>query len=169
MTVFESPHVLPDVLAPGLRIVFCGSAAGAESARRGAYYAGRGNKFWPVLSRVGLTSRQFAPHEFQEVLSEGIGLTDIAKSAHGSDLALRGKDYDAAAVRRKIEHYAPRFLAFNGKNAACRFLGRSVTFGEQKERIGETRLFVLPSTSGAANGYWDESVWQAFADEARTA
>jgi len=58
-----TPMVLPDVLAPGLAIVFCGTAVGTVSARRRAYYAGPGNAFWPTLHRVGLTPRQLLPEE----------------------------------------------------------------------------------------------------------
>ena len=68
MAAADPPDVLPDVLGPGLRIVFCGSAAGAVSARVGAYYAGPGNRFWPTLHRVGLTPRLLAPAEFRTVL-----------------------------------------------------------------------------------------------------
>jgi double-stranded uracil-DNA glycosylase len=56
--------ILPDVLAPNLKVVFCGTAAGTQSAEVGAYYAGRGNKFWRTLYEIGLTPRQLAPHEF---------------------------------------------------------------------------------------------------------
>jgi len=61
-------HILPDVLEPGLRVVFCGTAAGVVSAAKRVYYAGRGNSFWPTLHEIGLTPRQFEPMEFREVL-----------------------------------------------------------------------------------------------------
>lgn len=51
-------------------------------------------------------------------------------------------------------------LAFNGKNAAQRFIGANrVGYGLREERIGDTAMFVLPSTSGAASGYWDPGPW----------
>ena len=68
-------NALPDVLRPGLRLVICGSAAGAVSAARGAYYAGPGNKFWPILAEVGLTPRLLRPDEFATLPAFGIGLT----------------------------------------------------------------------------------------------
>ncbi len=76
-------NVLPDVLAPGLRIVFCGTAVGSASARRRAYYAGPGNSFWPTLFTVGLTPRQLRPEEYATVIEYGLGLTDLAKSIAG--------------------------------------------------------------------------------------
>ena len=81
-------HVLPDLLVPGLRLVICGSAAGAVSAARGAYYAGPGNKFWRVLAEIGLTPHLMEPHEFRALVNFGIGLTDLVKTASGSDASL---------------------------------------------------------------------------------
>ena len=82
-------HKLPDVLTVGLRVVFCGTAAGVQSARAGAYYAGRGNKFWRTVFTVGLTPRLLEPAEFRTVTQYGIGLTDIAKTYSGADSGLR--------------------------------------------------------------------------------
>ena len=164
------PDVLPDVLGPGLRIVFCGSAAGAVSARLGAYYAGPGNMFWPTLHRVGLTPRLLAPAEFHAVLSHGIGLTDLCKTESGADADLSRQADDAAALAAKIAQHRPAILAFNGKRAARVFLAaESLDYGQQARRIGETEIHVLPSTSGAARRWWDETFWRRVADAARGA
>ena len=93
--------ILPDVLGPGLRIVFCGSAAGAASARAGAYYAGPGNRFWPTLHRVGLTPHLLAPAAFRTVLDHGIGLTDLCKTESGADAGLSRRADDADCARRQ--------------------------------------------------------------------
>ena len=162
--------VLPDVLGPGLRIVFCGSAAGAVSARVGAYYAGPGNKFWPTLHRVGLTPRLLAPAEFRTVMDYGIGLTDLCKTESGADADLSRQADDAAALSAKITRYEPAVLAFNGKRAARVFLGaETLDYGEQARRIGGTAIHVLPSTSGAARRWWDETFWRRVADAVRGA
>lgn len=155
--------VLPDVLAPGLAAVFCGSAPGHVSARVGAYYAGPGNRFWPTLHAVGLTPRRLAPAEFREVLRYGIGLTDLAKHESGVDRDLSAAAYDPGGLRARIARIAPRILAFTAKRPAQAFLGRRPDYGWQPERIGETRLFVLPSPSGAARGHWDETHWRELA------
>ena len=81
-------HVLPDLLQPGLRIVFCGTAAGNVSAARGAYYAHPQNRFWSALHAIGLTPRQLRPEEYPEMLQWGLGLTDIAKHVSGMDREL---------------------------------------------------------------------------------
>jgi len=160
--------MLNDVLAAGLKLVVCGTAAGAESASRGEYYAGPTNKFWSVLSDVGLTPRRLEPSEFKELLSYGIGLTDVAKGQAGSDASIDFKKSDPASLRAKILKYRPAILAFNGKKAAQIFLKqRSVEFGLQSIQVAETRLFVAPSTSGAANGYWDAGIWRNLAEMAR--
>ena len=170
MTAATLLDVLPDVLGPGLRIVFCGSAAGAASARAGAYYAGPGNRFWPTLYDVGLTPRLLAPAEFRAVLRYGIGLTDICKTASGADSGLSAEADDAAALAAKIARFRPAVLAFNGKRAARVFLNAaSIDFGELTQRIGETAIHVLPSTSGAARRWWDEAFWRRVAEAARKA
>ena len=156
-------EILPDVLCPGLDVVFCGSGAGAASARVGAYYAGPGNRFWPTLHRIGLTPRLLAPAEFRDGPQYGFGLTDLCKTAAGSDQALPAAADDPEGLRRKIEAVAPRALAFVGKRAARVTLGRSVEYGLLEETIGAAAVFVLPSPSGAARRYWDEDPWFALA------
>lgn len=159
--------ILPDVLRPGLAIVFCGSAAGRVSARRGAYYAGPGNRFWPTLARVGLTPRRLAPEEFPAVADYGLGLTDLCKGAAGADGDLPAGADDPDALRAKILVARPRILAFVGKRPARVVLGRAPGYGAQAERIGETAIHVLPSPSGAARRYWDERWWRELAQAAR--
>jgi TDG/mug DNA glycosylase family protein len=170
----KNAPILPDVLAPGLRVVFCGSAAGAVSAKLGAYYAGPGNRFWPTLHAVGLTPRLVEPAEFHTLPAYGLGLTDMAKHASGADAALpRGSD-DPGGVRRRVLAARPRILAFVGKRAATVFLRaefglRTVPYGEQAATLDGIRIFVLPSPSGLAVRYWDLGPWRALARATRDA
>jgi len=158
--------ILPDILAPGLGLVVCGSAAGTRSAEVGAYYAGPGNQFWGMLYRVGLTPALLRPADFRTVIQYGIGLTDIVKTSFGADSSLKPADFDREALRRRIETFQPRVLAFNGKHSASAFFGRSVAYGHQfGQDIGTTKVYVAPSTSGAARGFWDESLWRRVAEE----
>lgn len=156
--------ILPDLLQPGLQLVFCGTAAGRRSAQEGAYYAHPGNVFWRTLHAVQLTPRLFAPAEYPLLPALGIGLTDLAKHHMGNDDELPRDAFDVEALRRRIAQHAPRLLAFTSKAAARAALGRPASYGLQAERIGETRLFVLPSPSGQARGHWDMAPWQALAD-----
>ncbi len=141
-------------------MVFCGTAAGAVSARKGAYYAGPGNRFWHTLHEIGLTSGRLEPAEFARVLDFGIGLTDVAKTVSGSDRELPRHAFDSAGLERKIRQFCPRVLAFNGKRSASQFFNRkTVQYGRQDVGIGETVVFVLPSTSGAARKFWNVTFW----------
>ncbi len=166
--------ILPDVLAPGLRVVFCGSAAGTASARAGAYYAGPGNAFWPTLHAVGLTPHRIAPADFRTVLDHGLGLTDLCKTGFGPDATLAREADDAAALAAKITRDRPRILAFNGKRAARVFLRVALDhdlggYGAQPVRLGPTAIHVLPSTSGQARRWWDERWWREVAEAAGSA
>jgi TDG/mug DNA glycosylase family protein len=156
------PDTLPDLLLPGLRVVFCGTAAGAASARLGAYYAGPGNRFWTILAAIGLTPRRLAPDEFRMLPDFAIGLTDLAKSVSGADASLPHHAFDRAALRARICAARPKILAFNGKKAASVFLskpGPDIDYGRQGSLPDFPDVYVLPSTSGAARGSWDQRHW----------
>ncbi len=155
---------LPDLLRPGLRVVFCGTAAGTASAKAKAYYAGPGNAFWEALYVTGQTPEQLAPAEFTRLPEFGIGLTDICKVSYGSDAEVGTVEFDVDHLRARIAEVEPTHLAFNGKNAARGALERAVTTGLQEEQIGGAQVWVLPSTSGAARGYWDIGPWQELAE-----
>lgn len=155
--------VLNDLLQPGLQVVFCGTAAGTASARAKAYYAGPGNAFWRTLYATGLTPVQLAPSEYRRLVRFGIGLTDLCKARHGSDADVGTVEFDVDGLRARIAQAEPAYLAFNGKNAAQGALERKVELGPQEEQIGGATVWVLPSTSGAARGYWDIEPWQELA------
>jgi TDG/mug DNA glycosylase family protein len=155
--------ILPDVLAPGLRVVFCGTAPGTASARAGAYYAGPGNRFWTTLHEVGLTPELLRPAEFARLPEFGIGLTDVSKSASGSDREVGERGVDPERLAAAIAAVHPDHLAFNGKRSALAALGRPVGYGPQPEWIGGARVWVLPSTSGAARRFWDITPWHELA------
>jgi TDG/mug DNA glycosylase family protein len=162
--------ILPDILQRGMTVVFCGTAAGTVSARRGAYYAHPQNKFWRTLYSAGLTPRLFAPEEFRALPQFGIGLTDIAKHAFGMDSQLTRDSLGRAAVedlRARILAVAPQILAFTSLAGGRRVLGSRITFGAQTQTLGATRLWVLPSPSPAAHWNWDGAVWSALAAEAK--
>ncbi|MGA0586017.1 mismatch-specific DNA-glycosylase [Dyella sp. KRB-257] len=168
MTPRSDSHVLPDMLQGGLALVFCGTAAGTRSAREGAYYAHPGNLFWRALAEVALTPRLYAPHEFAQLPTLGIGFTDLAKFHSGNDSELPRDAFDVPALVAKIERSAPRWLAFTSKHGAKAALGRAISgYGVQPERIGTTRVFVLPSPSGQARGHWSIGPWLDLADLVR--
>lgn len=159
--------VLPDVLEPGLSLVFCGTAAGTRSARDRAYYAHPGNMFWRTVFAVGLTPRLLAPAEFAKMPGFGLGLTDLSKFHYGNDNELPVDAFDVTALRTKIETLAPRVLAFTSKHAGMAALGKPLAYGLQPATWGHTQLFVLPSPSGQARRSWNAGIWQELADLVR--
>src|SRR5258708_224948 len=149
--------ILPDVLKPGLKVVFCGTAVSTRSAQVGAYYAGPGNQFWIALHHIGLTPRLLLPQEYPTLPDYGIRLTVVVKECFGMDHQLQAGDFDPAAVRHKIEQFAPQAVAFNGKRAARAFYGlkdsAQIAYGRQPKPCGTSVIFVLPSTSAAAYNF----------------
>jgi TDG/mug DNA glycosylase family protein len=163
--------VLSDLLQPSLRVVLCGTAAGTTSAAERAYYAHPQNKFWKILHETRLTPVPLQPRQYRSLLQHGIGLTDLVKVAAGMDRATLPKlsAADRARLTKAIATFRPRFLGFTSKTAGQKFFDGKRDYGEQRDVIGDTRVWILPSTSGAANGNWQPEVWHRFADEVRAA
>jgi TDG/mug DNA glycosylase family protein len=163
--------VLRDLLQEQLQIVLCGTAAGTTSAAERAYYAHRQNKFWKILHETGLTPGLLQPRQYRNLLQHRIGLTDLVKAGAGMDRATlpRLTAADRQRLNDSIAAFRPRFLAFTSKTAGQKFFDDKRDYGEQIERIGDTRIWILPSTSGAANGSWRPEIWHRFADEVRAA
>lgn len=156
--------LIADVLEPGLRVVFCGTALSSASNRAGAYYAGPGNKFWPTLHEVGLTPRRLRAAEYERLPGFGIGLTDLCKTRSGSDAQIGDRRFDPNRLVSQLDRYRPEWIAFNGKKAAQIALGRRpIEFGVQPETLGSVKVFALPSTSGAASGSWNIERWRELA------
>ena len=136
-----------------------------------AYYAYKQNKFWKILNETGLTATQIKPAQFVQLLDHRIGLTDFIKTHFGMDSQIPLATQRAQGrerLRRSIKHHAPRILTFTSKTAGQSFLGGLRSFGEQAEMVGRTKIWILPSTSGAANGSWKPKVWHALAEYVRT-
>ena len=141
---------LPDYLRSGLKIVFVGFNPGERSAAIGHYYAGRGNQFWNFLYESGLTPVRLGPEEDYRVFEFGFGLTDLVKRWSKSSSELNAEDYRSGvpSLKAKLLAAAPCMVAFNGKMAFERFQGSQSALGLQPDRLGNSRIFVLPSTSG---------------------
>jgi len=152
---------VPDLLAPGLRIVFCGINPGLASASAGAHYANPRNDFWRLLHAARLTPRLFEPVEQHQVLALGLGLTNAAARATPGASDLRRADFAGSAERLAAiaRELGPAWIGFVGKAAYQGAFGERPTLGVQVPRLDDTRLFVLPSTSPAnAAVPWAERV-----------
>lgn len=156
-------YIVPDLLAPNLKLVFCGTAPSAISAREKAYYANPGNQFWATLARVGLTPRRFHPQEYDRLLELGIGMTDLCKTCSGNDDELPLEALEREELEKKIRRYKPGLVAFTSKNAAQIYFGHKVEYGLQEKTLGDTRFYVCCSTSGRARRFWQEAVWKELA------
>jgi double-stranded uracil-DNA glycosylase len=145
------PSAVPDVLAPGLRILFCGINPGFRSATAGAHFANPRNDFWRLLHDAGLTCRLLAPEEQHTMLELGYGLTNAAYRTTRGSSDLRRSDFAGSAERleRIARELGPHVIAFVGKAAYEGAFRERPSLGLQERRLGDTRLFVLPSTSPA--------------------
>lgn len=150
-----------------MRLVLCGSAPSTISARAHAYYANPQNKFWRTLHATGLTPRQFAPSEYPQLLSLGIGLTDLAKRHAGADAALPKHAWDRAEFLGKLELYHPTLVAFTSKRSASEALGvptGKLAYGQQVEPLLGVEVWVLPSTSSLGHSYFSLEPWLALGE-----
>jgi len=166
-------HLVPDLLAPGLDLVFCGTAPSPASYRARAYYANPGNAFWATLNAVGLTPERFTPDRYPELLTLGIGLTDLNKTEYGSDHELSVHAMDARALHAKLRRFRPAAVAFTSKHAASLALGiKAPAYGRQDSLLEGAVAFVLASPSGRARSFWTLAPWReaaAFVAERRQA
>jgi double-stranded uracil-DNA glycosylase len=148
--------LLPDVWAPGLRIVFCGINPGLWSAATGHHFARPGNRFWPALHAAGLTPRLYSPHEQESLLELGLGLTNVVARATARADELTPQEYveGGRLLREKTGRHRPSWLAVLGVTAyRAAFGDRSARVGPQPTRMAETQVWVLPNPSGL-NAHW---------------
>jgi len=159
----ETPSAVPDVLAPGLRVVFCGINPGRVSAAAHAHFANPRNDFWRLLHAARFTSRLYEPAEQFELLKEGVGATNAAYRTTAGSGDLRRADFAGSAERleRLAAELKPGWIGFVGKEAYRGSFGERPGLGVQERELGETRLFVLPSTSpaNAAVPWWERLRW----------
>jgi len=147
------------VLAPGLRVLFCGINPGRVSAAAQAHFANPRNDFWRLLHAAGFTPRQLEPAEQFELLTYGIGVTNAAARTTPGSGDLRRADFAGSAERlgRIAAELNPAWIGFVGKEAYRGAFNERPQLGEQERRLSGTCLFVLPSTSPAnAAVPWDE-------------
>lgn len=155
----RTERAVPDILGPGLRVVFCGINPGRASAAAGAAFANPRNDFWRLLHAAGFTPHVLEPAEQRDLLAFGIGLTNAARRTTRGSSDLRAADFAGARKRLEIlaDDVAPKVIAFVGKAAYQGVFRERPEHGLQARRLGDTALFILPSTSPAnAAVPWDE-------------
>ena len=144
-------RLVPDLLAPDLKVLFCGINPSLYSAAVGCHFARPGNRFWPTLHAAGFTGRQLAPAEQGRLLTLGYGITNVVSGATAAAAELSAEDLIRGRRRlvAKVRRHRPRFLAVLGVGAYRTAWRRpEAALGPQSERIGTTKLWVLPNPSG---------------------
>src|SRR5437867_3714898 len=147
---------VPDVIAKNLCVLFCGINPGLYTAAVGHHFARPGNRFWPALHKSGFTDRLLSPFDERELLKNNVGITNVVSHATASASELANEDFvkGGRILRRKVSRYRPRIVAILGIEAYSKAFGQSeVEVGEQEERIGDARLWVLPNPSGLNANY----------------
>ena len=158
---------VPDVIARGLRVLFCGINPGLYSGATGHHFARPGNRFWPVLHRAGFTPRVLQPWEERELLDWGYGITNLVARATATAAELDREEFVAGAKRlaRKVKRYEPEWVAVVGIGAYRAAFGRpKAVIGPQAEHIGPARLWLLPQPSGLNANHQLPELAAAFAE-----
>lgn len=140
-----------DVIAPGLRVLFCGINPGLYTAAVGHHFARPGNRFWPVLYESGFTERLLSPFEERELLRHGYGITNLVNRATvtAAELPVRELVEGGRVLTAKVRRYRPRIVAFVGIGAYRIAFGRLAAMpGCQDERLEGSIVWVLPNPSG---------------------
>jgi double-stranded uracil-DNA glycosylase len=140
-----------DVIAPHLRVLFCGINPGLYTAAVGHHFARPGNRFWPALHAAGFTDRLVSPFDERELLQSGYGITNVVMRATATADQLSPEELRAGGKRltAKVRRYKPGFLAVLGVGAYRAAWERpKAVIGRQEETIGETIIWVLPNPSG---------------------
>jgi TDG/mug DNA glycosylase family protein len=143
--------VIPDIIAPQLRVLFCGINPGLYSAAVGHHFARPGNRFWPALHLAGFTDRLLSPHEDHLLPQYGCGVTNMVPRATAAAAELTREELVAGAktLQRKLKLHAPTWIAFVGLGAyRTGFADPKARIGPQDRKIGPARVWVLPNTSG---------------------
>lgn len=162
---------ITDVIAPNLRVLFCGINPGLYSGVTGFHFARPGNRFWPAIHAAGFTPRLLHPSEEHELLSYGYGITNIVERATATAAELSKDELRAGRQRlhAKLEHYTPRVLAVLGISAyRTAWEQPRAAFGRQPEPIGDTLVWVLPNPSGLNAHYTPADLARVFGTFRRT-
>ena len=147
---------VPDVIAPNLKVLFCGINPGLYTAAVGHHFARPGNRFWPALYKSGFTNQLMSPFEERDLLKDGIGISNVVPHATVSASELKREDFEKGgrALVTKVKKYHPRIVAILGVGAYRDAFARpKALIGEQAESIHTARVWVLPNPSGLNANY----------------
>lgn len=144
-------RTVPDIIAPGLRVLFVGINPGLYSGAVGHHFARPGNRFWPALAKSGFTEKQLSPFDERELLRNGLGITNIVArtTARADELDAEELRSGAEVLVEKVRRFRPAFVGVLGVTAyRAAFEKPRATLGPQPDDIGGARAWVLPNPSG---------------------
>jgi len=144
-------RTVPDVIAPGLSVLFCGINPGLYSGATGHHFARPGNRFWPALHRAGFTDEVIPPWEERRLLDRGLGITNLVARATSAAAELTAAELGAGRRRleRTVRRFRPRCVAVLGIGAyRAAFAEPKATVGRQPQRLAGATVWVLPNPSG---------------------
>ncbi len=148
--------MVPDVVAPGLDVLFCGINPGRWSGAVGHHFAHPGTRFWRALHLSGFTGRQLDPAEERLLLACGLGITNLVDrtTAAASDLSAAELRKGSTVLERKVRRLRPRAVAFLGMGAFRVAFGRPrAAVGRQPELLAGAVVWLLPNPSGLQAAY----------------
>ena len=155
---------VPDIIKPNLNILFVGFNPGLRSAETGHHFAGHSNRFWRLLAESYLTPRQLKPEEGNELLSYGIGITNIVDRPSKTAAEITKAEYQAGReiLRQKLAFYRPKIACYAGIGVYREFAATArASCGLQSSSVvaGVTD-FVVPSPSGLnRTAFAQQLVW----------
>ena len=160
-------RTVPDVIAPNLRVLFCGINPGLYTAAVGHHFARPGNRFWPALHKSGFTARQLAPADERELLRAGCGITNVVARATAAAAELTAAELIEGGRRlaSKVRRFQPGSVAFLGLGAyRTAFARPKAVAGRQPERLEGALVWVLPNPSGLNANYRPADFARLFAE-----
>jgi TDG/mug DNA glycosylase family protein len=163
---------LPDVIGADLNVLFCGINPGLYTAAVGHHFARPGNRFWPALFKSGFTDRLLSPFEERKLLKLRLGVTNVVAHATATAAELTRDDIvkGGGALTAKVCRYRPQVLAILGVGAyRYAFAQPKAMIGQQAQRIGDTRIWVLPNPSGLNANYQLPDLVRLFRELRRSA
>ena len=156
---------LPDLIAPGLKVLFAGINPGLYTAAIQHHFGRPGNRFWPTLHAAGFTDRVLSPFEERTLLPLGYGITNVVARATATADELSREEFILGGKKlvAKVMKYRPEALAVVGVGAYRHAFARpKAKVGPQEETIGATRIWVLPNPSGLNANYQADALAEAF-------
>jgi TDG/mug DNA glycosylase family protein len=158
---------VPDLIAPGLRVLFCGINPGLYTAAVGHHFARPGNRFWPALYAAGFSDRLLSPFDEKELLKSGYGITNLVMRTTATADELTSEEFREGGKKltTKVRRYKPQYLALLGLGAYRAGFGQSkATVGRQPEQIGQTSIWILPNPSGLNAHYQAKELARLFSE-----